>query len=341
MNILITACNRTRTGLVRSLKNNRDGRPVRIIAINDRECDILRDGVDEAVIAPPFRSEGYPEWLANLCREKHVDIVFPNIHDELEYALNYKELVERTGAKVSIASRKTMEIVNDKTALYERYSEYMPLQQVCRNSNDLIAFAETAGYLDGERSLCCKPSNASGGVGFSIIDEEKWMDMSLWGKAAKRHYISLSQLCCAIGNGKHELIVQEYIEGRDYNTVLLADNGRVISICGFSGNAMEHGTYTSGQMERNEEAFRISEKIVSDTKLDGNACFDFVISNSGKLYLIECNPRLSAGLAFPNAAGADYAYQRCKQLIGEPVATTYDIDYGLKMVLNYDRMYYK
>ncbi len=156
-----------------------------------------------------------------------------------------------------------------------------------------------------------------------------------------KHYVSFAMLGQTIDHGQHEVIVQEYIEGRDYNTVLLADHGRTVSICGFSGNAMEHGTYTSGQMEKNEEAFEISRKIVSDTKLDGNACFDFMISVDGRLYLIECNPRLSAGLAFPNAAGADYAYQRCKQLLGEPVATEYDIDYGLKMVLNYARMYYR
>jgi len=343
MKILITGCNSLRKPIVDSLKNNRDGREVYVVGIDSSEQKILRDGVNQFRIAPRIDSDGYVDWLAELCESEGIDIVIPFLQAELPLAAEYKERLEAVGTKVSIASKETLAAVNSKVALHDRYPEYMPRQAVCKNSGELLAFANAVGYPSGESKLCCKlaDEDGAGGIGFAIIDEEKWMDVTLWGRAEKKHYAALSYLCQIIDRNQHEVIVQEYIEGRDYNTVLLADHGSVVSICGFSGDAMEHGAYTSGQMEKNEEAFEISRKIVEDTKLDGNACFDFVIANNSRLYLLECNPRLSAGLAFPNAAGADYAYQRCKMLLGEKYVTDYRIDYDLKMVLCRDYSFYK
>ena len=85
--------------------------------------------------------------------------------------------------------------------------------------------------------------------------------------------------------------------------------------------------------------------MVQKIELDGNACFDFIIRDTDKRevepVLLECNPRLSATLPFIAKAGADLAYLRCKQLLGEPFDTDVDFQYGLKMAKYYECFYYQ
>lgn len=327
MRILITGCNRMRKSTVDSLKNNRDGRDVYVVGIDSSKKKILRTGVDRYYVAPMVEYSGYVDWLTELCESERIDIVIPFLQRELELAAEYKDRLAAAGTKVSIASKETLAVVNSKIALHDHYPEYMPRQAVCRSEDDLRRFRESVGM---STPICCKVDGSWGGSGFSVVSYEvgpgrMWM-------------LQLRQL---LARGDSEIIVQEFIEGIDYNTVALADRGKLVGVCGFSGGDFELGAYTYGEMLKVQEAYDITERIVRETGLDGNACFDFILKPDGTPVLLECNPRVSSGLAFPCAAGADFLYQRCKMLLGEKYATEYRIDYDLKMTLCHEYSFYK
>lgn len=327
MRILITGCNRLRKSVVDALKNNRDGREVYVVGIDSSERNILRDGVDRFYIAPRIDSDGYVDWLTELCECEAIDIVIPFLQAELPLAAEYKDRLEAVGTKVSIASKETLAAVNSKVALHDRYPEYMPRQAVCWSKSDLDQFREKVGTAT---PLCCKTDGGWGGSGFCVVDEQ-----------IRPGHIWMSQLEAMLGRGSGWLIVQELVEGTDYNTVALADHGKLVGVCGFSGGDFEMGAYTHGRMLEVPAAYDITERIVMETGLDGNACFDFILKPDGTPVLLECNPRISSGLAFPCAAGADFIYQRCKMLLGEEYVTDYHIDYDLKMVLCHEYSFYK
>ena len=327
MKILITGCNRLRKSVVEALKNNRDGREVYVIGIDSSEQKILRDGVDQFRIAPRIDSDGYVDWLTELCKSESIDIVIPFLQAELPLAAEYRDKLAAVGTKVSIASRETLAAVNSKVALHDRYPEYMPRQAVCWNKADLDRFREEIG---AGTPICCKHDGWWGGSGFCVVDEQICSG-----------HISLAQLEAMLERGAGWLIVQEFVRGTDYNTVALADHGKLVGVCGFSGGDFELGAYSYGQMLEVRAAYDITERIVRETCLDGNACFDFILKSDGTPVLLECNPRISSGLAFPSAAGADFIYQRCKMLLGEEYVTDYSIDYDLKMVLCHEYSFYK
>lgn len=327
MKILITGCNRLRKSVVEALKNNRDGRDVYVVGIDSSEQKILRDGVDQFRIAPRIDSDGYVDWLTELCESEGIDIVIPFLQAELPLAAEYKDRLAAVGTKVSIASKETLAAVNSKVALHDRYPEYMPRQALCWDKADLDQFRAEVG--EGT-PICCKYDGGWGGSGFCVVDNQ-----------IRNGHISLAQLEAMLERGAGWLIVQELIQGVDYNTVALADHGKLVGVCGFTGGDFELGAYSYGRMLEVRAAYDITERIVRETGLDGNACFDFILKPDGTPVLLECNPRISSGLAFPSAAGADFIYQRCKMLLGEEYATDYSIDYDLKMVLCHEYSFYK
>lgn len=327
MKILITGCNRLRKSVVEALKNNRDGRAVYVIGIDSSEKKILRDAVDEFHVAPRIDSEGYADWLTELCKRKSIDIVIPFLQAELPLAAEYKDRLATVGTKVSIASKETLDAVNSKVALHDRYPEYMPRQAVCWSNAQLWKFLDEVGW---DTPICCKTDGGWGGSGFCVVDD----------RICAGH-ISQHQLETMLWNRNDRFIVQEFVSGTDYNTVALADHGKLVGVCGFSGGDFELGAYSYGEMLEVPEAYAITERIVRETGLDGNACFDFILKPNGTPVLLECNPRISSGLAFPCAAGADFIYQRCRMLLGEEYAMEYSIDYDLKMVLCHEYSFYK
>jgi len=336
--------------VVQALKNNRDHREIEVIGINSEELNILRTEVDKFLIAPSIADPTYTDWLEGVCRSESIDIVFPFFQLELPLAVQYRPRLEAIGTRVSITSAESLALVNDKIKMARQYPRFMPRQAVVKNSTDVRAFAHLIGYyahrdgVTGGMPMCCKLAGCSAGYGFAVIDELKSLDMYLLNKA--KRYISLDQLCKMVDHGwlkriPHEVILQEYVEGTEYCVCVLAANGTVAGMCGFMGDSIEGGAYTSGMILKNEAAYAIAREVVEDSGLDGNACFDFIIRPDGRPVLLECNPRLSAGIAFPEAAGADFVYQRCRQLMGEDFAREYDIDYGLKMMRYPDYHFFK
>ena len=340
MKVVITGCGRHSKSLVQSLKNNVDGREVEVIGINNSPANILRSDVDEAIIAPSITDPDYIDWLLDLCTREKVDVILPYITSELPILAANREKLESEGTKVSVASERTLMVANDKVELARMFPEYMPKQTVVRSSAEVRSFARSIGYYTGT-PLCCKLADKCGGTGFAILDEKKYLDIGSFNKMGVNRYISIDQLCEIADKVDADIILQEYVDGDDYSVCVLADHGKVKTLCGFIGYSMEYGAVTQGEIVRNDWAYTLAYKLTEKLELDGNACFDFIIRRTGRPVLLECNPRISATIPFIAKAGADLVYLRCKQLLGEPIDTNVSFDYGLKMVKYYDAHYYR
>ncbi len=339
MKVLITGCSRHSKNLVQSLKNNIDGREVQVIGINNNPSNILRSDVDKAIIAPSSFDPSYIDWLLDLCTEEKVDVILPYITAELPIIAANRERLESNGTKVSVASERTLMVANDKVEMAHMFRGYMPRQTVVRSSDQIREFARSIGYYTGT-PLCCKLADKCGGTGFAVLDEKKYLEISLFNRLGVNRYISIDQLCEIADKVDVEIILQEYIPGTDYSVCVLADHGKVELMCGFAGYAMEYGAVTQGEILKNEPAYFMAEEVVNVLELDGNACFDFIVRPDGHPFLLECNPRINASIPFIDKAGANLVYLRCKQLLGEPIDTNISFDYGLKMVKYYDAHYY-
>lgn len=337
INVLITCSNIHVKNMIDCLKNNYEGTKVNVYCVNSVEWDLPNDGeCDGAFVVPKVTDESYFPALLDLCKMLKIDVVFPVTSIDLDAMAEHKEGFEKHGIHISVTSPESMRIANDKIALHKMFGEYMPKQIVPQSVNSAIRFMRKAEGL-----ICCKVANMCGGRGFAVVDNEKCLDVDLFHRFGKKHYISRDQLYKIIRRQDYNVIVQEYKEGLDYSVSVLADKGRVTHICGYVGYALEFGSMMFAEIKPNEHAYEIARTICEKLKLDGNACFDFILGDDGKVTLLEINPRVNASLNFVSNAGCNMFYLRCKQLLG------YDYEYdqqeinvGFKMKKYFETRYF-
>ncbi|MBQ4447411.1 MAG: ATP-grasp domain-containing protein [Clostridia bacterium] len=337
--IMITGCSMHSNDLINVLRDNYDNEEIKIVGINCEDTALLRKGVDAGYVVPRITEPDYISTVIDICKIEGVDVIFPFITAELPIMAANKEHIERHGIKVSVASEAALRDVGDKVTLSKRYPSLMPRQALARTAKDCFEFAASVGYPN--KPICCKLPDRCGGLGFSVVDEEKGLDMTLFNKFGRNRYINFSMLTQLVEHAGSEVILQEFEEGSDYSMCGLAENGKLLFGLGFEASLMAFGSAMFANIKQNDEAYRIAEQIVSDSGLDGNFCCDFILKEDGSVKLLEVNPRLSATLPFIAKAGLNLPYLRAIQLLGRDVSKMeFDINYALRMSKNYESEYF-
>lgn len=337
--VMITGCSMHSYDLIKEMRSNYDKEDIRIVGINASETALLRNGVDAGYVVPLITEESYIPTVIDICKKEKVDVILPFITAELPIMAENKELIEKHGIKVSVASKEALAAVGDKVTLGKKYGDLMPKQKTVHSIDDIYDFAKEIGYPN--KLMCCKLPNRCGGLGFMVIDEEKGKDMTIVNKFGLNRYITFDMLLIYAKGLNEEMILQEYEEGTDYSMCILADNGKLVHGLGFEASLMAFGSAMFAEIKFVQEAYDIAKQITEDSGLDGNACFDFILKPDGSVKLLEVNPRLSATLPFIARAGLNLPYLRCRQLLGFDVENVkLDINYKLRMSKNYESEYF-
>lgn len=337
--VLITGCSMHSNDLIKELRNNYDNEELHIVGINASETSLLRKGVDAGYVVPLIHDPAYLGCLLDICMREHVDVILPFITAELPIMAANRQMFERRGIHVSVASSEALAAAGNKIALSKKYPDLMPKQCVVHDKNDILKFAEEIGYPD--KLICCKLPNRCGAVGFAVVDEVRGRDLTIFNKFGMKRYITIDMLVDLAAHCTETVILQEYEEGLDLSMCCLADNGKLIHALGFTASHMMFGAAMFAEISMNENAYRISKQVIEDTGLDGNCCMDFILKPDGSVKLLEVNPRLSATLPFIAKAGLNLPYLRIKQLMGGDISSFKPkINYRLHMSKDYESEYY-
>lgn len=337
-NVLLTCCGMHVSERISNLRNNEDGVNVKVFACNCNP-DNLPYGLDveRCFVVPPIHHPDYIDTIVGICEDNDIDIIIPNVTLELQFMADHKGDFEKHGIKVSIASSEAIKISNNKLHLYERYPALMPPTIATTSFHDLLSFDASIPY---DHRLCVKLTDHCGGNGFAVLDDDKSRDMTLFNRYGENRYVSYYEMDQIMRNLNESILVQEYIDGKDYSISALVDNGEVKFMVGYTGYVMSLGAIEFGEIKDNIYAEEIVHDICRDLKLDGNVCFDFRIDNDGRVYLLEINPRVNASLPFVAQSGINMLYLRCKQLLGYPIQQSYPIREGLKMKKYHESRYF-
>ena len=330
MTVLLTGCNNHLRSIVDCLRSNSEKEPVRLIGTDCNPNHLIGIGCDVTYAVPRSDAAIYVPEMLSICEREKVDVILPFVTSELHVMAANAHRFEEIGTKVSVSSAESIRVANNKVAMYERFSRFMPYQRIVQGSDGIDEFAKEIGYPNSR--FCCKLPESCGGNGFSVIDETFGRDIRYRNKCGIAGFVSLDALKELADNYDGKIILSEYITGKDYSVCVLADHGKVIHSCGYIGYEMDYGSVMLGEIMKIERAYQIAEDVCNELGIDGNACFDFMVGNDGRIALLEVNPRLSASLSFVAAAGLNLPYLRCKQLLGEDVKNIrYSLHYGLKM----------
>lgn len=340
LGVLITGCSMHSKDLIDVLRDNYDGEEIHVVGINCDDAALLRNGVDSGYVVPRITDPNYIQIVIDICKKEHVDVIFPFITAELPIMAKNRKRFEDEGIQVSVSSLESLEKAGNKIVLSEMYPELMPGQVIAKSKGDILKFAALVNYP--YNSFCCKLPDRCGGLGFAIIDEVKGKDLSIVNKFGMNRYITLDMLFTYFEAMDDDLILQTYEEGVDYSVCVLADHGECLYKCGFEAPLMSYGSAMFAAIRKNDMAYEITERVIRDTGIDGNACCDFIVKPDGTAILLEVNPRLSATLPFIARAGINMPYLRAKQLLGHNVkGLDLPVNYNLCMSKNYQSEYFE
>lgn len=156
---------RTTYHAIEEVRNNPDGVPTRIIGSHVNPVSPMLTACDEAYLEPPETDPNHVHWLAELCRQREVDVFIPRA-GQLQVAQNLHLFPEHT--RVMTSSAATIAAVEDKGTAYQMARDaglLVPDWRVVRNAKELL---DAAAAMPAEQ-IIWKPNNGIGGEGFRIL----------------------------------------------------------------------------------------------------------------------------------------------------------------------------
>ncbi len=341
LTVLVTAAgNVFMPGTAFALKNNGE-RNIRLIGADMNKDDTILQMFDKYYTVPRGDSPQYVDIIYDICKKEDVDIVLPIMSVELNALSRAKEKFKKAGIVISVTDINSLETANDKLKLFD----YMKSNNItCADYMSVSSFKElekavnVLGYPN--KPVCIKATNGSGSRGFRILDSNKSKFDLFFNEKPTSCFSTLDDIKEILSSKANfpTIMVMEYLPGTEYTVDLLADKGKVLYNCCRKSLNMENSIMLDGIVENNTDVLDICKQVTEKLKLDGNIGFDVKERADGTAVIMECNPRITAGISLFTAAGVNLLYLRIKQLLGEELPKA-EPKTGVKMKRRWKEMF--
>jgi len=305
-------------GTIYSLKNNFDKRRIKTVGVDIKKDVVGRYLCDAFYQIPRPSDDAFIPTLLHICKKEKVDVILPQVTDELLPLSEHKGEFEEIGTKVAISERDAILRSNNKYELMKVASELkLPVTKfyLVNNFKELKRCAENLGWP--EKLVVVKPPVSSGMRGFRIITESIDRKSTFFGEKPSETYVKMNELKSILGDSFPDLLVTEFLSGMEYTVDLLtADTTTVIPR---TRDLIRTGITFNGTVEKNEEIIQYSRKLSKKLNLKYAYGFQFKLDDRGVPKIIECNPRVQGTMVLSTLAGANIIYGAVKYALGEEV----------------------
>ena len=276
-----------------------------IVKLKEREnyvvgCDIYpKEWHYETMLCDKFYQaplatdqEKYIQFLLNVCQEQDLNYIIPLTDLEIDVINNNRYLFDECGITLCMQSDKILDIVRNKYKLYKFFKDddNVPSIKTCLLTS-----------LDNSIPFPCiaKPYNGRSSEG-------------LIRNASKKDILTIPD--------KENYIIQEQVEGNVF-TVDFCRSSTSGVVCAVPRQELlrtRNGAGLTVKTSSDDNLVMLVSHI--GNKLDINGCVNMeFIQNNGKYYLIDINPRFSAGVAFSVMMGYDMINNHVRCFYGESI----------------------
>lgn len=307
---------------------------LRIIGVASILDENIRPELDEYYQVPASTDPGYLGTLLSLCAAKKVDILIPNVDEEILVLCQNEHKFRSIGTILSASSASSVAVASNKVNFMEfLVKEGIPHPdfRVFGTVGEFKSAMEQLGYP--HKAAVIKMSGKAGSVGVRIIDPSvKMFDIFENCKPTVK-YMSYTAAIEMLSERETlpEMLVQEFLPGSEYSTDIVADNGAIKYMTGRLNSVCENSIPMDSILVKNEAAFEISSRIVSKLGLDGNIGIDFIFNRWKNPIPIEVNPRITATISLSAAGGVNLAELQVKRLLGYELPDV-ECKYGTRMI---------
>lgn len=317
-------------GTLYSLQNNFDGRKIKTIGVDIKEDVVGRYLCDSFYQIPKPSEESFIPSLLNICNKDKVDVILPQVTDELPQLSSHRIDFERIGMKVAISNKGAIETSNNKYELLKISRELkLPTPEffLADNFDDLETYIKELGWP--EKPVVVKPPISSGMRGLRIVVESFDRRTSFYTEKPSAVFLNKQELRNILGHVFPKLLVMEFLPGKEYSVDLLTANET--TVIPRSRDVIRTGITFGGTVEKNEEIIKYSRGLGKRLGLEYAYGFQFKLDENNVPRVIECNPRIQGTMILSTLAGANITYGAVKHALGEKVPK-FKIKWGMRLL---------
>jgi carbamoyl-phosphate synthase large subunit len=246
-------------------------------------------------LIPAASDPSFLTALKAICRENGISVIFPLVTRELFQLSERAAEFAAEGVHVVVSGHSALRVANDKGRLYEHLRDQglpVPEFRIVLDGAGLKKAAAELGYPD--RPVVIKPCQGNGSRGIRILDSRKDRFQLLFGEKPTALFSTLEEVLSIIGSRSvPELVVSEYLPGKELTIDCIAGDGEVIEMLIRTRDTINSGISTSGRFIREPavEAY-IRRVVASFPGLRGPVGFQVKESVNGDYLMLESNPRI-------------------------------------------------
>ena len=279
MRFLITAIgSMSADAVISSLRENFPG--CKIIGTNLYPGEWLHQAgnVDATYKVPAATEVNYVASIADIIRARNIDMVIPLTDPEVDALSENRETLEASSAMLALCKNEVISICRNKELIYNHFSEH-PRVKTIRSYSVKEAIEKDLNF-----PVVAKPKKGRSSEGLKYITSSRELSI-----LDEKYYI-----------------VQEFINGPVITVDFVRDQwNNMVCIPRKELIRSSNGAGLSVEIFRDKAIQGLITDIAEDLDITGCMNIEFMYSE-GSYYLMDINPRFSAGIGFSKLAGYDF-----------------------------------
>lgn len=296
--VLVTSTGSVATDItIKSLK--RMGYKVVGCNIYPKEWIVESCEMDAFYQVPPVnKNEEYLEAIKNICHREKISFLFPMIDYEIDLYTKNRSWFESNNVKLCISPDHSLEFTRNKMKLQKFVEENCP-----RTNSIPTQLLRDIDELKWNFPVVCKPYNGRSSQGLKYI----------YNKVEWENFMKEVD--------KDLYIVEPFIEGPIVMVEIVrqVNPHKVVAMTRRELMSTPHGCSTTVLVYQDAELEAASKELADKLDVLGDINFEYILGRDGKYYLVECNPRFSAGCEFACMGGYDCIENHLKCFMGKEI----------------------
>ena len=240
----------------------------------------------------------YPSVILDICIKESVNHIFPLTDLEIDVLRNYRDLFESNSINLCIQSEACLDIARDKYRQFCYFNE----DPVVNVPHGVLAEEVTT---DMQLPLIAKPVNGRSSEGLLRLASQDELDRM---------------------SGRSGYLIQETIPGNVFTVDYVRDaQGNDFAVPREELLRTKNGAGTTVRLVPDPRIQKLASHIGERLGVVGCINMEFIYDGND-YYLIDINPRFSAGVAFSNMAGYDMVQSHLNCFIGKNCLPPVDFD---------------
>ncbi|MCR4641297.1 MAG: ATP-grasp domain-containing protein [Lachnospiraceae bacterium] len=272
--------------------------------IYDRKWIAYGDLPDMFFQVSPVKDEKeYLKCITDICSTEKVDLIFPLTDVEVDFFDHYRDLFCDKEITICISEHDIITVLRNKLFLGAKVSALCKLTTTIPSCYVHDFLCSQQEWERSETRFVIKPVDGRSSQGIRyFLDREEVVYY------AKKH-----------DTGAY--IIQPYISGDRIvvDVVRQPQDGTIVAVSRKELLSTVNGCGISVLVFSDPQLEMMCKELADKLEICGCVNFEFLLDPHGEYFLLECNPRFSAGIKFSALAGCDCVERHLNSFINKPV----------------------